>query len=256
MIPTSWLTAECLAAAAGSPPRARSIQLFRNGLVDRWLARAHPAFPALFFGPVAAAALATSWRLLGPAEALAAFLGGWLFFSLFEYALHRFVFHGNFPETTEGRVAWFLTHGYHHVYPNDADRLVLPPIGSLPLAALFVAAYLLALGPGLGLGAFAGTVVGYILYELGALRPAPPPAAHRLGRLAAALPHAAPPHPRALALRRELAALGPRVPDLRAGQAGGPRHPFSDRRRPRPLVTPKPPANDNSRTVERDARCR
>lgn len=165
MIPTGWLTADCLAAASGSPPRARSIQLFRNGFVDRWLARAHPAFPALFFGPIAAAALAASWRLLGPAEALAAFLGGWLFFSLFEYALHRFVFHGDFPETLEGRVAWFLTHGYHHVYPNDADRLVLPPLGSLPLAVLFLAAYLLALGQGVGLGAFAGTVAGYVVYD-------------------------------------------------------------------------------------------
>jgi sterol desaturase/sphingolipid hydroxylase (fatty acid hydroxylase superfamily) len=165
MIPTSWLTADCLAAASGAPPRARSIQVFRNDLVDRWLARAHPAFPAVFFGPIAAVAFALSSRHIGTVEALAAFLGGWLFFSLFEYALHRFVFHGDFPETLEGRVAWFLTHGYHHVYPNDADRLVLPPIGSLPLAVLFLAAYVLILGTGIGLGAFAGTVAGYIVYD-------------------------------------------------------------------------------------------
>ena len=92
-----WLTPDCLAAAAGAPPRAQSIQVFRNRLIDRWLARAHPCFPAAFFGPAAAVALVASCQLAGPAAAAAAVLGGWLVFSLFEYALHRFVFHGPFP---------------------------------------------------------------------------------------------------------------------------------------------------------------
>ena len=160
-----WLTADCLAAAAGAPPRRRSIQLFRNPLIDRWLARAHPCFPAAFFGPIALLAAITSCRLLGPGWAVAAFLGGWLAFSLFEYALHRFVFHGPFPDNRGGQIAWLMAHGYHHAYPSDPDRLVMPPLGSLPLVGIFVVFYLLALGQGLGLGFLAGTLAGYITYD-------------------------------------------------------------------------------------------
>ena len=165
VIPEHWLTADCLAAATGAPPRRRSIQVFRNPLIDRWLARAHPAFPAIFFGPAGVGALAASWWFLGLAGAGAAFLGGWMAFSLFEYALHRFVFHKVFPDTRAGQIAWFMAHGYHHTYPTDPDRLVMPPLGSVPLVAMFLAAYLLALGPGAGLGALAGTLAGYIVYD-------------------------------------------------------------------------------------------
>jgi sterol desaturase/sphingolipid hydroxylase (fatty acid hydroxylase superfamily) len=139
--------------------------VFRNATFDRWLARAHPAFPLATFGPLAIVSLITAWRAGAPGPVLLAFVGGCLGFSLFEYSLHRFLFHRQFADTRAGRIEGFLTHGYHHIYPDDPERLVMPPLGSMPLGALFAAGYVGLLGWAVGLAAFAGTAVGYVLYD-------------------------------------------------------------------------------------------
>jgi sterol desaturase/sphingolipid hydroxylase (fatty acid hydroxylase superfamily) len=164
-IPEHWLTDECVAAAEGCPPAARGIQVFRNAPFDRWLARANPIFPLALFGPVAFASMAVAWHSAPAAPVLLAAAAGCLGFSLFEYALHRFVFHRRFADTRAGRIEAFLTHGYHHVYPDDPERLVMPPLGSVPLGVLFALAYIGTLGQALGLAAFAGTAVGYVFYD-------------------------------------------------------------------------------------------
>ena len=56
--------------------------------------------------------------------------------TLLEYVVHRYVFHYE-PKTRAGKMVHFIVHGVHHDYPNDATRLVLPPIVSLPMAVLF-----------------------------------------------------------------------------------------------------------------------
>lgn len=160
-----WLTPECVAAAEGRPPRARSIPMFRSVFVDRWLARAHPALPVLLYGPIVVAAFVHALSLVPLTRALIAAALGWLGFSLFEYVLHRFVFHRAFPDTREGKIEAFLTHGYHHAYPQDPDRLVLPPMESVPIALLIATVEIGALGVGVGLAAFAGTALGYIAYD-------------------------------------------------------------------------------------------
>jgi len=164
-IPEHWLTDDCIAAAEGRPPVARGIQVFRNARFDRWMARAHPAFPLVFFGPIAAISLIMAWRMASPGPVLWAFFGGGLGFSLFEYTLHRFVFHRRFEDTRAGHIEGFLTHGYHHAYPDDPSRLVMPPLGSLPLGVIFSSAYVAVFGWAIGLAGFAGTVVGYIFYD-------------------------------------------------------------------------------------------
>ena len=164
-IPERWLTRECIAAACGEPPKARGIQVFANAFFDVKLASAHPGFPALFFLPIAAACLVFAASRAGFVRIGGLALVGWLSFSLVEYLVHRFLFHRRFPDTQAGRIEWFLTHGYHHDYPNDPMRLVLPPMGSIPLAMLFAAAFVAALGPVLGAALFAGFVVGYVVYD-------------------------------------------------------------------------------------------
>jgi sterol desaturase/sphingolipid hydroxylase (fatty acid hydroxylase superfamily) len=164
-IPERWLTDDCVAAAEGRPARTRGIQVFRNATFDRWLARAHPALPVGLFGPAAAVALFASWRAATPLSVVVAFAGGCLGFSLFEYSLHRFIFHRRFADTRSGRIEGFLTHGYHHVYPDDPERLVMPPMGSVPLGALFAFIYVTLFGWPIGLAMFSGTAVGYVLYD-------------------------------------------------------------------------------------------
>jgi sterol desaturase/sphingolipid hydroxylase (fatty acid hydroxylase superfamily) len=121
--------------------------------------------PALLFGPVIVGALLYAvahvalWVLVG------AFLGGLLGLTLLEYSLHRFVLHRPVGVARASRIAAFLQHGYHHVYPNDEGRLVLPPMVTIPFALLVVAAYALLLPVGAAAAAFAGTATGYVAYD-------------------------------------------------------------------------------------------
>ncbi len=95
-------------------------------------------------------------------------LGGFLW-TLLEYTLHRFLFHMP-PRTPAMEKISFLFHGVHHVQPQCKVRLVMPPVVSLPLAVLFGLIYWAVLSLA-GLSAwfwpvFAGTVTGYLVYDL------------------------------------------------------------------------------------------
>jgi dihydroceramide fatty acyl 2-hydroxylase len=160
-----WLSDVCLRAAFGDPPRQRSIQVFRNPFIDRWFGRTHPAVPALVFAPLVVTAL-----LYGQAHAsigflIAAFVAGFLGLTLLEYVLHRFLLHRTPGPDRASQIAAFLRHGYHHVYPNDEGRLVLPPMATLPMGVGVAAVYALCLSPGVAAAAFAGTAAGYIAYD-------------------------------------------------------------------------------------------
>jgi 4-hydroxysphinganine ceramide fatty acyl 2-hydroxylase len=91
------------------------------------------------------------------------FFAGILIWTLVEYAMHRWVFHYE-PKSRWGRRFHFMLHGVHHDYPNDASRLVMPPIVSGPLAIMFYAIFALFFGrfaPAL----FAGLLAGYLFYD-------------------------------------------------------------------------------------------
>jgi sterol desaturase/sphingolipid hydroxylase (fatty acid hydroxylase superfamily) len=164
VIPERWLTAECVRAALGDPPRGVGIPVIRSPFIDRVFARAHPLFPLAFFGPVAALLLVTAHEPGGVAREAGAFATGWLLLSLIEYLLHRFYFHRPTPSTRAGLIEAFLAHGYHHQYPQDLTRLVLPPLATIPLAVAFFAVAHLAFGRPGHVG-FAGLLAGYVAYD-------------------------------------------------------------------------------------------
>ena len=67
---------------------------------------------------------------------------GYALWTLFEYWLHRLVFHFEPEEGLGARLHWII-HGVHHDHPNDPMRLVMPPAVSVPLgAAVFGLLYL------------------------------------------------------------------------------------------------------------------
>jgi dihydroceramide fatty acyl 2-hydroxylase len=92
-------------------------------------------------------------------------VGGYALWTLFEYWLHRVVFHFEPEDGLGARVHWII-HGVHHDHPNDPLRLVMPPAVSVPLgAAVFGVLYLIfgiRYAPGLGAGFFAG----YLVYDM------------------------------------------------------------------------------------------
>jgi dihydroceramide fatty acyl 2-hydroxylase len=104
-----------------------------------------------------------SERSLGAVLALAA--AGYALWTLFEYWLHRLVFHFEPQEGLGARMHWII-HGVHHDHPNDPMRLVMPPAVSVPLAALVFGLLYLAFGrdaaPALGAGFF----TGYLVYDM------------------------------------------------------------------------------------------
>lgn len=89
-----------------------------------------------------------------------------------EYILHRFVFHfhPNNPSERMKRIL-FLAHGVHHAQPREKTRLVMPPMLSIPLAALFYLFFWLLVGklfasPDWVNGIFAGFIAGYTVYDM------------------------------------------------------------------------------------------
>jgi len=141
-----------------SPP------MFESRFLDRF-SRVHPAVPVLLFGPAIALLLVMSLRRLPALEALAAAAGGYVFWTLVEYWMHRVVFHFE-PERGIGARLHWIIHGVHHDHPNDPRRLVMPPSVSVPVAGLFLLAFVLALGTSWALAVGAGFFAGYVAYDM------------------------------------------------------------------------------------------
>jgi sterol desaturase/sphingolipid hydroxylase (fatty acid hydroxylase superfamily) len=128
--------------------------------------KVHPVTPFLLYVPLVLGllgwSLATGRTSVG--YAAAAFPAGWLTWSLMEYGIHRFAFHweGNSPFT---RKLHDVVHGYHHKYPDDATRLVMPLGASIPLALVIAGALWLLGNPAATLPYFCGIVAGYLFYD-------------------------------------------------------------------------------------------
>jgi sterol desaturase/sphingolipid hydroxylase (fatty acid hydroxylase superfamily) len=146
--------------------REVSPRMFENPLLER-LSRVHPAVPPLVYLPVIGYCLvrAVGHHDLPVAGVVAVFfagIGGW---TLLEYLLHRFVFHFE-PDTRWGKRLHFIIHGVHHDFPHDPMRLVMPPSVSVPLAVVFFLLFRALLGPAWALPAFAGLILGYLIYDM------------------------------------------------------------------------------------------
>jgi sterol desaturase/sphingolipid hydroxylase (fatty acid hydroxylase superfamily) len=155
--------------SAGPTPTRRSEvlkaspKMFESDFLD-FFTRVHPAVPVVLFAP--AIALLAALGVAGEgAWAVAWIAGGYLFWTLTEYWLHRVVFHFE-PDHPVGRRFHFIIHGVHHDHPNDRLRLVMPPSASIPLAALFLLGFWALLGPGAWQAFGAGFLAGYLAYDM------------------------------------------------------------------------------------------
>lgn len=90
------------------------------------------------------------------------FLAGGLFWTLFEYIMHRFVFHFVAESPRAQRVIYVL-HGNHHEYPRDKERLFMPPVPSLIIASVIFMLLYLAIGNNAFMF-FPGFMLGYLMY--------------------------------------------------------------------------------------------
>jgi sterol desaturase/sphingolipid hydroxylase (fatty acid hydroxylase superfamily) len=140
--------------------------MFGNPILE-WGSRVHPVVPPLIYVPVIGYLLARAvgHENLSPLSVIGVFVLGIAAWSLTEYLLHRFVFHLQ-PDSRWGRRMHFIIHGVHHDFPHDPMRLVMPPSVSIPLAIGFWFGFSAVLGPAWALPAFAGFLLGYLIYDM------------------------------------------------------------------------------------------
>jgi len=143
---------------AASPP------LFKSEFLN-YFSRVHPVIPAIIFVPVIIV-----MEVIGATKGWNAWqmvlisAGGFAFWTLTEYWLHRLIFHWE-PDNAFGRRMHFIIHGIHHDHPNDKLRLVMPPSVSIPLAALFFLGFWALFGSPAAFPLFGGFIFGYLAYD-------------------------------------------------------------------------------------------
>lgn len=99
---------------------------------------------------------------------LGLFFFAFFFWTLAEYLLHRYLFHW-ITDNKYVKRFHFIMHGAHHLYPNDTDRLLMPPVPGLLMGAVLFGFFYIIFSiigyPVYTWGFFAGFFLGYLLYS-------------------------------------------------------------------------------------------
>jgi sterol desaturase/sphingolipid hydroxylase (fatty acid hydroxylase superfamily) len=156
--------AEDLDGLSRSEALRASPRMFESPLLDK-LSRVHPAVPPILFAPTIVFLLVEGLIRHAGWSTLYLVPGGYAFWTLAEYWIHRGVFHLE-PENAIGARLHWIIHGVHHDHPNDPLRLVMPPSVSVPLAALFALGFYAVLGIPDFLPFTAGFLGGYLFYDM------------------------------------------------------------------------------------------
>ena len=143
-----------------------SPRMFDSDLLDK-LSRVHPAVPVIIYLPEIAVLIALAASAGGGSTPGLAglFVGGYFFWTLMEYWIHRVIFHFEPEEGFGARLHWII-HGVHHDHPNDPLRLVMPPSVSVPLSSLFLVGFWAVLDAPLWYSFGAGFIAGYLIYDM------------------------------------------------------------------------------------------
>lgn len=141
-----------------------SVRMFESNFME-FFSHVHPATPVILYTPVIGYMLYASfaYKKLSVLVVAELFVVGVLIWTLLEYIIHRYVFHYE-PKTRVGKFLHYTIHGVHHDYPNDASRLVMPPVISIPLAVFFAVLFAAIFGrfaPAIS----AGFAFGYVCYD-------------------------------------------------------------------------------------------
>jgi len=143
--------------------RKKQARMFRSDFIELF-SKVHPVVPALMYVPALAWFGYQGALGQGVVAWLACLAGGLLFWTLAEYVLHRTVFHIKLRGPVS-KFLYFYSHGIHHQYPDDYNRLVMVPAVSVPLAFAFYYLFHLVLPEAPAHAAFAGFTLGYLAYD-------------------------------------------------------------------------------------------
>lgn len=132
-------------------------RMFESDFLE-FFSKVHPATPFVFWIPVCTTVLVYG-LMQGWSDALHAVPMlpiGFFFWQFLEYFIHKDLFH-TFPGPT--------AHGFHHKYPDDDTRLVMPLTVSITLASLIAGGLYLLKAPMFTLPFWCGLVYGYLWYD-------------------------------------------------------------------------------------------
>lgn len=152
------------------PTTDHTVKMFTNDTVEN-LTKCPWYVPLVFWIPCIIAEVFHFVALMGGWQNIHAFwsalcaLAGGLFWLLFEYSLHRYVFHWH-TSRYYSNIVHFLIHGHHHITPMDFDRLVFPPVPALIFGGPFWFLAPRILGIEAGYPWLLGFVLGYLTYDM------------------------------------------------------------------------------------------
>lgn len=138
-------------------------RLFKSDFMEA-LSKSHPAVIFSMYIPIITYMIyyGIKYKDLTATRTILVFLAGILFWTFFEYLMHRFLFHCFSKNKTIQKITYKI-HGVHHEYPRDKERLFMPPVPSILIAsAIFGLQYLLLSWNVLAF--FPGFMFGYLLY--------------------------------------------------------------------------------------------
>jgi 4-hydroxysphinganine ceramide fatty acyl 2-hydroxylase len=138
-------------------------RLFKNTYMEM-MTKTHPVVIYSMYLPVIALMLyyGANYKAVPIIKEIALFLSGALFWSLFEYAMHRYIFH-MIVESDRAKRIIYTMHGVHHEFPRDKERLFMPPVPSLIVASIVFSLMYTVLG-WYALAFFPGFLFGYLMY--------------------------------------------------------------------------------------------
>ncbi|MDP4150522.1 MAG: sterol desaturase family protein [Bacteroidota bacterium] len=138
-------------------------QLFKNHYLEM-LTKTHPLVIWGIYLPLIVCSLYYSGIHLkfSLMEIAGVFLAGGLFWTFFEYLMHRFVFHW-VGESERAQKFVYVMHGNHHHFPRDKERLFMPPVPSIIISSLLFLLMHLVMG-GYAFMFFPGFMLGYLMY--------------------------------------------------------------------------------------------
>lgn len=146
--------------------KPNGIRVFKNSFIETTL-RAHWIVPGLWVIPVVTLLVLKGLHFVDGSLMTKLVITGFFSWTILEYAIHKYVFHWPIKPTSPVplKKLIFGLHGYHHEFPNDPSRLVVPVAVAWPLGLIVALLTWLVVGTTFFFGIYGGILLGYLAYD-------------------------------------------------------------------------------------------
>ena len=138
-------------------------RLFKNDYMEM-MTKTHPIVIYSMYFPIIIFMLyyGAAYKGVSAWVEILLFIAGTLFWTFFEYLMHRFAFHW-VAESPRAQKFIYIMHGNHHHFPRDRERLFMPPVPSLILSSM-IFLFMYVFIRNYAFMFFPGFMLGYLMY--------------------------------------------------------------------------------------------